>query len=645
MLLPEVIDLSGREIHLDALIGQGGEGAVYGIRSSEDLVAKVYHRPLTSDRAAKIQLMSSLSNGILNQVSAWPTGLLLAKSGRAPVGLLLPRVKNAKDIHKLYSPKSRLTEFTRADWRFLVRACTNTARAFGAVHAAGSIIGDINEGSVLVAPDATVKLIDCDSFQITDQGKHYLCEVGVETFTPPELQGKNLRQIVRTVNHDSFGLAVMLFLLLFMGRHPFAGRFLGRGDMPIPKAISELRFAYSAMRADVQMDRPPNTPPLSIVGDEVAFLFERAFAKQMINGGRPEPQDWAKALVGLEKNLVQCRTNPSHWHHRAVTCPWCPMEAATRAELFPFVSLGDDLSALDLTTLWRQIEAMQSPGPAPKIQATRPAPSAEAISVANSFRRANVLAFAMALAIGGIGVFGGLSAPAPLLLLAAALITFFGARRWLDKSSDVYKFRNAEAKARDTWLRAQQEWTERAGSAAFDGKKQEVLRLRALLDYLPTLRKSKLDQLRTSVRQAQLSHYLDQFEIDKASIEGIGNGRKRTLQSYGIETAADLLSTAVENVPGFGPKLCGALYAWRQSVEARFKFNPATGVDKRDIDKIEHEITVERRKLEQAVRNGYEELRQLHARVINARTQLQGPVKAAYAEYLQADENYKAVSR
>lgn len=645
MPLPEVIDLSGRQIHLDALIGQGGEGAVYGIRSSEDLVAKVYHRPLTPDRAAKIQFMSSLSSGILNQVSAWPTGLLLAKSGRAPVGLLLPRVKNAKDIHKLYSPKSRLTEFTRADWRFLVRACTNTARAFGAVHATGSIIGDINEGSVLVAPDATVKLIDCDSFQITDQGKRYLCEVGVETFTPPELQGKNLRQTVRTVNHDSFGLAVMLFLLLFMGRHPFAGRFLGRGDMPIPKAISELRFAYSAMRADVQMDRPPNTPALSIVGDEVAFLFERAFAKQMINGGRPEPQDWVQALVGLEKNLIQCRTNPSHWHHKAIACPWCPMEAATRAELFPFVSLGADVSAFDLTTLWRQIEAMQSPGPAPSIRAARPAPSAEAVSVASSFRRANVLAFAMALAIGGIGVFGGLSAPAPLLFLVAALITFFGARRWLDKSSDVYKFRDAEAKARDTWLRAQQEWTERAGSAAFDGKKQEVLRSRALVDHLPTLRKSKLDQLRTSVRQAQLSRYLDQFEIDKASIESIGNGRKRTLQSYGIETAADLLSTAVENVPGFGPKLCGALYSWRQSVEAGFKFNPATGVDKRDTDKIEHEIAVERRKLEQAVRNGYEELRQLHARVINARTQLHGPVEAAYAAYLQADENYKAVSR
>jgi DNA-binding helix-hairpin-helix protein with protein kinase domain len=641
---PEVVDLSGREIRLSDVVGRGGEGIVYGITSSEELVAKIYHTPLSAERTAKIQVMSGLSNGILKQVSAWPEGLLLSKAGRVPVGLLLPRVKNAKDIHKLYSPKSRLTEFTRADWRFLVRACANTARSFGAIHATGSIIGDINEGSVLVAPDATVKLIDCDSFQITAQGKRYPCEVGVETFTPPELQGKNLREIIRTANHDGFGLAVMIFLLLFMGRHPFAGRFLGRGDMPIPKAISEFRFAYSAMRADVQMDRPPNTPALSIVGDDVAFLFERAFAKQMVNGGRPEPQEWVQALTGLEKNLTQCRANPSHWHHRAGACPWCPMEAVTHVELFPFVPLAGEVTALDLTALWRQIEALQSLGPAPDINVPRPPPSAEAVAVANSFRRANILAFGLALAVGAIGVFGGMSAPAPLLFLIAALVSFFGARRWLDKSSDVYKFRDAETKARDSWKRAHQQWNERTGSAAFDSRRQEVLKLKSAVDYLPTLKKSKLDQLRKSVKQAQLSRYLDNYEIDKASIEGIGDGRKRTLQSYGIETAADLLSTTVETVPGFGPKLCGALYAWRQSLEARFKFNPTTGVDRRDIDKIEHEMAMERRKLEQAVRNGYEELRQLHARTLNARTQLRAPVEAAYAEYIQADENYKAVS-
>src|SRR5215211_3275973 len=34
----------------------------------------------------------------------------------------------------------------------------------------------------------------------------------------------------------------------------------------------------------------------------------------------------------------------------------------------------------------------------------------------------------------------------------------------------------------------------------------------------------------------------------------IGEGRKQLLESYGIETAADVTSSALEGVPGFGPK-------------------------------------------------------------------------------------------
>jgi DNA-binding helix-hairpin-helix protein with protein kinase domain len=225
------------------LIGQGGEGAVYDIAACAEYVAKIYPQPLSRERSTKIQWMAAYANQIVRDFAAWPTGLLFTKAGRAPIGLLMPKVANRKDIHKLYSPKSRRDEFKRADWRFLIRAAVNTTKAFGAVHSTGCVIGDVNEGSILVAQDATVRLIDCYSFQVISNGQRFACEVGVETFTPPELQGRNLREVTRTTNHDNFGLAIMVFLLLFMGRHPFAGRFLGKGEMPIAKAISELRSA------------------------------------------------------------------------------------------------------------------------------------------------------------------------------------------------------------------------------------------------------------------------------------------------------------------------------------------------------------------------------------------------------------------
>jgi DNA-binding helix-hairpin-helix protein with protein kinase domain len=380
---PEVVDTTGRPVRLIAVIGAGNEGTVYSLSGSNEQVAKIYHKPLSAERAIKIQLMPSLLNQAVKHHTAWPTDLLLSKASRAPVGLLMPRVNAAKDVHKLYSPKSRQTEFQRATWKFLILASANISRAFAAVHSTGCIIGDVNERSVLVADDATVKLVDCDSFQVSTNGKLFACDVGVDPFTPPEIQGQHFREVVRTINHDNFGLAVLIFLLLFMGRHPFAGRFLGRGDMPIPKAIAEFRFAYSALRADVQMERPPGAADLSIAGDEIAFLFERAFSKKMVQGGRPDPSEWAQALTNLERSLRHCSANSSHWHHRETSCPWCPMEAATGVELFPFVA-GTPITPSDLTSLWRQIESLQSPGPPPDVETSalpslRPSEEARAV--------------------------------------------------------------------------------------------------------------------------------------------------------------------------------------------------------------------------------------------------------------------------
>ena len=83
-------------------------------------------------------------------------------------------------------------------------------------------------------------------------------------------------------------------------------------------------------------------------------------------------------------------------------------------------------------------------------------------------------------------------------------------------------------------------------------------------------------------------------------------------------------------MPGFGDVLKGTLYAWRQSIERRFVFNQTTGVDPRDVEKVEQDILKERRKLEQAARTGHAELSQLRTRILTTRTQMRGPVEAAY---------------
>lgn len=639
---PEVVDGQGRSVVLGQAIGRGGEGTVFEIQSSKDHVAKIYHSTLSAERADKIRTMVTLRTEAVASLAAWPVELLMKRSGE-PIGLVMPRVVGRKDIHHLYSPKSRRADFQRADWRFLIRAAANTARAFAAVHEAGCVIGDVNHGGVLVAQDATVRLIDCDSFQVSVGTRRFLCEVGVETFTPPELQGRPFKGVVRTANHDNFGLAVMVFLILFMGRHPFAGRHLGSGDMPIPKAIEECRFAYGAGRAAVQMERPPGTPDLTIAGSDVVPLFERAFARQSIGGGRPTAREWVASLERLEKSLKQCAASPSHWFHQSVTsCPWCQMEGTTGVTLFPLMLQGIPGALFDIESLWRQVEALPHPGPVPELPDPPAVPSAEARALRSQRQMTNVLAFIVAAGLIGFAFFGGAKGYG-VFLFFGGIAAFFGIKGMLGKSYDVRRFKDAAEAAERRWRTVQNDWRAKAGPGNFDEKKAAIARLRQDWMNVPNVRLKKLEQLRKNHREKQLERFLDGFEIETAKIRGIGPGRKQTLESFGIETAADLMQQRIAAVPGFGPSLQGNLLAWRRDLERRFVFDPAKPIDQRDIAQVEQETVAERQGLESKTRQAVAELKQIQMQIGAARQHMRPAVEAAQRDHAQATASYRAV--
>ena len=181
---------------------------------------------------------------------------------------------------------------------------------------------------------------------------------------PPELMGAALGATRRTANHDAFGLAVLVFHLLFMGRHPFAGRYLGKGEMQIERAIAECRYAYSRDARRTQMSPPPFVPPLANAGPAVADLFERAFAPDARTGGRPSPEAWVDALDALKAALVPCKSVPWHHHHPSTgACPWCAIEAPARIKLFGGLVRITTAVVADLETLWARYLAISEPGP------------------------------------------------------------------------------------------------------------------------------------------------------------------------------------------------------------------------------------------------------------------------------------------
>jgi DNA-binding helix-hairpin-helix protein with protein kinase domain len=295
-MTPTIFGPDGKQLKVGPRIGKGGEGEVYAVEGVFDRAIKFYTVADKTLREAKVKKMISDDLSEKFKLIAFPITLLRNKAGHF-VGFTMSKVNGSKALHELYSPGARKAAFPKADYRFLVRTATNIARAVGAAHAANCVIGDINHSGFLISEQAKATLIDADSFQIFDGQIRLPCIVGVPEYTPPELQGQRLEAIERTQNHDAFGLAVVIFQLLWMGRHPFSGRPQGGGDISIETAIKEFRFAYSKKRS-VGMDAPPGVPSLSDFSPQLAEALESAFAP---SGIRERPTRRTSAL-GVEWN-------------------------------------------------------------------------------------------------------------------------------------------------------------------------------------------------------------------------------------------------------------------------------------------------------------------------------------------------------
>ncbi len=624
----ELFTTDGAPLQVGKLIGRGGEGEVYAINGSADRLVKRYTLSDLASREAKVRRMVTAELYRSTNLIAFPINSVRDRRGRF-AGFTMARIDGHEPLHELYSPGARKAAFPGASYTFLVRAAANIARVVGTAHASGCVIGDINHSGVLISTkDATAALIDADSFQITDESLIHFCKVGVPEYTPPELQGQSLANIPRTQTHDQFGLAVVIFQLLWMGRHPYSGRFSG-GEMPVERAIREFRFVYSREH-NASMTPPPAVPSLKDVPLPLAQAFELAFGPRGPTA-RPSAAHWVTLLDEFERSLVICGRNRLHQYSSAAHhCPWCHMEQAQHVLLFlpPHVT-AEQVAALslenigrDLDGIWRTIEGIQPPS-------TPTAPTFPAFTWATSPELASAKKNAQVGKYGGVviaiaGLVALLAMPAAWLLWVAAIwfgVAQFNQIRNSPGDQLVRRYRDIEAQ----WQRALADWRGKCGAEPFETLKVSLRQVRTELQDLPRAEAAKVEAYHRNRRAAQLDAFLEGFQIRRVKLSGIGPSRLATLTSYGIETAADITQGRILNVPGFGPATSKPLLAWRKQVEARFVFNATTtAADTAAINTIRNETALRSRELLERLRTGAHKLSQL-AVELRARQQVHDP--------------------
>jgi DNA-binding helix-hairpin-helix protein with protein kinase domain len=624
-------------VRLGRRIGIGAEGEVYEIQDNSDLVAKVYHEPPPPEKAEKLVVLSRLGNERLFNLSAWPVSTLRDAPDGEVVGFVMKKISQAEEVHALHSPKSRLQKFPEASWAFLIYVAANIARAVALIHEHGLVIGDLNPKNILVTRKATVYLLDVDSFQASADGKTYRCEGGFPEYTPPELQGVAFRDVDRAQEHDCFGLAVVIFQLLFMGRHPFSGRYLDAGEMPLERAIGESRFAYGADAEARNMRQPLGTLPLDSMPSQFVRLFRRAF----LSTDRPGAREWIEPLDALAKALKKCDSHSGHYYYRELRdCPWCGIESQARVRLFNFLIPGDESrrAHFRLGEIWKEIESVEKPYTSLiqrdiMLNASQPSDEIASFAADRESRLTRALIFS---AISGLVISLLIPFPFSLIMLILAGMGACAIARIEAPLLDNIEARQRQAKEAARLL--QEQYNREAGSERWGAKRDELLNQKETYENLAKIRQFKLQELEAEAREIQLWEFLDQFEINDAEIKGIVAPIKAALLSHGVETAADVTED-VGQIPSVGRSQAERLLEWRRSLEQKFVFDPTRGVPHEARVMTEREVDALRFRLEKELSGGAHYLRSVKQEIETSRQKLQPLLTNARQELARAKKD------
>jgi formylglycine-generating enzyme required for sulfatase activity len=143
--------------------------------------------------------------------------------------------------------------------------------------------------------------------------------------------------MVRTPEHDRFGLGVLVFHLLMEGFHPYKLKYLGAGEPPeIDSRISSGLYPY-APACNGSVAPPPLAVPYDVLPRDVRGLFERCFVDgHRAAAQRPSAREWKEVLRRHLDGFKICGRNPRHeyWGH-GTSCPWCERAQILRQDPFP----------------------------------------------------------------------------------------------------------------------------------------------------------------------------------------------------------------------------------------------------------------------------------------------------------------------
>lgn len=278
-------------LKIESEIASGGEGKIFKLKGQ-----KVYKEFHNADNKIQEKLNRIMLRNI--NLDSICTPIQLIEENEKIVGYTMSNIEGVNLKNYLFLVSMSKKNIKRSN---LVDIATQIASSFNHLHSKMVLVGDVSDNNILIDDNLNTHLIDCDSFQV----EKYLCEVGTDEFTPPEMMGKNFKKTPRTLKNEYFSLGVLLFKILIPGRHPFS---VTNGGSPIEN-IKNGSFAYP-LANDYDFNTPLDKKLLS-TWNEMPLYIKECFFRTFKTENRVSPKEWLEVLTRYKMDILENKTSNS----------------------------------------------------------------------------------------------------------------------------------------------------------------------------------------------------------------------------------------------------------------------------------------------------------------------------------------------
>ncbi|SBT90897.1 Protein kinase domain-containing protein [Streptomyces sp. DI166] len=295
---------NGDEVEIIGMLGAGGQGEVYRVRTAAGEKALKWYYPTCATPEQEAIVQELVERDFDDDRFLWPESFVPAHRGSFGY-LMALRPDRFKGLPDLFRRQLRTTP------RALLTACLYTVEAYQALHSRGIAYRDISWGNVFFDP-ATGDVLICDNDNAVVEGDASGIS-GTMKFMAPELV-RGEPDARPGTQSDLHSLAVLLFMLL-MNHHPLEGRReLGIHcfDEAAEKRLygKEPLFVFDPADTSNAPDPMEHATVLATWNAAVAKLqdlFVRSFTTGLRDpASRVRETEWRNALRAVLDAVVEC---------------------------------------------------------------------------------------------------------------------------------------------------------------------------------------------------------------------------------------------------------------------------------------------------------------------------------------------------